>query len=258
MRCPNCSLEQPDGAAECSGCQIIFEKWYRKQASAQTAASPAAAAPAAAPGGGSSTALKAVVISALVAAAGPLIWKLGVKKAVERYVVASLEMNKTEDPVSAAAAAGEIISFEIPGGAEGVASSHAGLLGIRAKVAVVGSKQSGVMLLLMAFSGLEESDTKGSVGQFKEKLAGRLRIEKSEVRKGRIAGEPADITVDRGYLPVPAESSPTGKPVDLPMISYLGQAKCADDDIIIWSMGFGDNGEASVSSVFDSLRCKTG
>lgn len=39
MKCPNCGHEQPDGAAECICCQIIFEKW--KQRRTEPAARPA-------------------------------------------------------------------------------------------------------------------------------------------------------------------------------------------------------------------------
>ena len=259
MRCPNCGIEQPDGATECQGCQIFFEKWRKRQVSPQPAA-PAPSQPGPVAGGGeaSSGVMKGVMLSGLLVVAGPLAWKLVVKGAAERYVMIQLERNKTESPAQAVAAAEEILIFAIPGGAEGLVSSSASLLGIKANVAAVGNKKSGVMLLLMAISGLDEPGPDEALKSFKKEMAGKLKIEKTEVKSDRVAGESADITIDRGALPLDAKSNPTGRPVDLPMVSYLASVKCSKDTVMVWSMGLGESGEGNVSDVFKSLKCKGG
>ncbi|MBI4064029.1 MAG: hypothetical protein HY401_06975 [Elusimicrobia bacterium] len=44
MDCPNCKKPQPDGAAECSDCGLIFEKWRNRQAAIDTGGYPSVAA----------------------------------------------------------------------------------------------------------------------------------------------------------------------------------------------------------------------
>lgn len=255
MQCPNCSSQEPDGAAECRSCNIIFEKW-RQRAAAPAAAPPAEAAASAAAAAVSGTPWLSIALGALVAVGGggTVLYQTVLKKAVGAYVTAQMEANSVKDSAKALEAADRIMLMEVPGGAEGVVSSEASLFSIRIRMAVLRGKEARVVMLLMGARGFDDAkDNSAEMAQ--KKLADKFTIESTEVRKSKISGQDADVRVSRGYMPIDPKSAPPGAPARVAVASWTGSVLCAKDRITVVGLAFGEGEEAALPGVFASLKC---
>lgn len=258
MQCPNCAGQVPDGALECGSCQIIFEKWRQRAAAAAAAAvtAPPTPEPAAAAAAASGISWLGAALGALLAlgGGGTILYQTVLKKAVGAWVAAQLEVNSKKDPAQALAAAERIILHDIPGGAEGLVSSEASLFSIRMRMVVLRGKEAKVVLALMGVRGVDEKDDK-SVEAVQRKLAEKFTIENTEVKKSRISGSDADITISRGFMPIDPKEAPPGAPSRIAVASWVGSVSCAKDRVTAVALAFGEGEEETLPAVFASLKC---
>ncbi len=253
MLCPNCANQEPDGAKECGSCQIIFEKWRQRAAAASLSPPPEEPA-AAAPTGG--IPWGTLALGALLAlGGGGTAYQFVLKKAIGGWVAAQLEANSVKDPAKAVDAANRIILVDIPGGAEGIVSSEASMLWIKMRLAVLRGKEARVVMVVMGASGVEDEQDK-SAEEAQRKLADKFTIESTTVKKIKISGQDADVSVSRGFMPIDPKSAPPGAPARVAVTAWTGSTLCAKERVIVMAMAFGEGEEDALPGVFDSMKCR--